>query len=391
MKRSTVLILIIITIALNVFMTQKCDFNREKVPGQLLNRKENSENFDNAELRREINEKLNLSRQNSITSAVEKIEPAVVSINVIKTEVVRRTTDPFSNPFFGFFDIPYKRNVQSIGSGVIFTEDGYIITNSHVVKGATKIVVILADSRQFGAKLIGIDDLHDVAIIKINKGKNLPVAKLGSSEHLIIGEWAIAVGNPYAFLIKDSKPSVSVGVISATDRNFAENQNGKIYKKMIQTDAAINPGNSGGPLVNILGEVIGINTFIFSESGGSVGIGFSIPINRVVKIAKELIKYGKIRQVWLGFKVQDLSPMIAGYLNLNSLDGVIVNYLANRGPAQKSGLKRGDVITHINGLAVKNADEAEIAVSDISVGEKINVTVKRGSKSKTIEIIADEY
>ncbi len=226
-------------------------------------------------------------RINSITEAVKAVEPAVVSINVIKTEYVRAVS-PFGFGFFDFFgSIPLLRQVESIGSGVIYDPKGYIVTNAHVVSGATQIKVILPDKREFSGTVAGIDEIHDVAKIKIT-GNNLPVAEMGNSNDLIIGEWSIALGNPYGFLMNDSKPSVSVGVISAVNRNFAARQDRREYKSMIQTDAAINPGNSGGPLVNINGEVVGINTFIFSENGGNIGIGFAIPINSVKTILAKI-------------------------------------------------------------------------------------------------------
>ncbi|MBN1948169.1 MAG: trypsin-like peptidase domain-containing protein [Candidatus Cloacimonetes bacterium] len=335
--------------------------------------------------------KLETGRQNAITKAVGIVQPAVVSVNVIKTEIVRRYINPFDNPFFGFFDnVPYRREVQGIGSGVIISEDGYIVTNAHVVEGATKLSVSLPDGRQFEGTLIGFDSIHDLAVLKI-EGRSLPCAQLGSSHDLIIGEWAIAVGNPYGLLIKDSRPSVSVGVISALDRNFGENKDGKIYRKMIQTDAAINPGNSGGPLVNIYGEVVGINTFIFSETGGNIGIAFSIPIDRVKKITGELIEHGKIRDIWFGFKVQDITPILASYLNLNNTDGVIVNIVDKNGPAEQAGLLKGDIIIEINSNYIKDANAAELAVTDIAVGDEIVIKALRNGQEVMIEIVAIEY
>ncbi len=227
------------------------------------------------------------TRENAITKAVRMVEPAVVSVNVMKTELVR-TRNPFGFGFFDFFDsAPMQRQVQSIGSGVIYDAEGYIITNAHVVSGATQIKVVLPDKREFDAGIIGIDQIHDIAKLKIT-GHNLPYAKLGDSKNLIIGEWSIALGNPYGFLMNDSKPSVSVGVISALNRSFAPRADKHVYKGMIQTDAAVNPGNSGGPLANINGEVIGINTFIFSENGGNIGIGFAIPANTVKAILAQM-------------------------------------------------------------------------------------------------------
>jgi serine protease Do len=336
-------------------------------------------------------EKLHVSRHNSITKASKMIEPAVVSINVIKTEIVRRVMNPFDNPFFGFFDYaPYRREIKSIGSGVIFNEKGYIITNAHVVEGATQIRVVIEDGREFDSEKIGEDPIHDIAILKIN-GSDLPVAKLGASDDLIIGEWAIAIGNPYGYLIKDNKPSVSVGVISAVNRDFAENRDGKIYRKMIQTDASINPGNSGGPLVNIYGEVIGINTFIFSETGGSIGIGFAIPIDTVKEIAEELITYGKIRDIWFGFKVQDINPMLAKYLNLKNQDGVIIAIVEPKGPADKAGLKKGDIVSKINNHVIRNSKDAELAVREIKVGDKFSISIVREGKEGEIKIEAVEH
>ena len=240
-KNNLILILAIIIIAFLLYER----YSEKRASSQVLEQLRGvpTEVDENSEFKESDIDKINNSRQNAITTAVEMIQPAVVSVNVIKTRIVRRRT----SFFFGFYDeIPY--NIKGIGSGVIFNKDGYILTNSHVVEDATEIKVILTDNRQYDGKIIGIDSVHDIAVLKVNGG-DLPFAKLGKSAELIIGEWAIAVGNPYGFLIKDSKPSVSVGVISAVNRDFAENEQGKIYRRMIQTDAAINQGKSGGPLV----------------------------------------------------------------------------------------------------------------------------------------------
>ncbi len=228
------------------------------------------------------------SRQNAITRAVDEVQDAVVSVNVIKTQIYRGRY-PSSLGFFGFFDFfgPMQRQVQSIGSGVIYDPEGYIITNAHVVEGATEIKVVLPDQREFYAEFIGLDSVHDVAKLRI-RGNNLPAARLGNSDNLMVGEWSIALGNPYGYLMNDSKPSVSVGVISALGRNISPDDSGSKYLNMIQTDTAINQGNSGGPLVNIHGEVIGINTFIFSETGGNIGLGFAIPINTIKEIVDRI-------------------------------------------------------------------------------------------------------
>ena len=390
MRRNDVL-LIIAFVLIVLFVYTKCEKEENREVPPVLSTEffeaQPEEIPDNkeAEKREERSQELKISRHNAITKAVELIEPAVVSVNVIKTKILRRRM----GFFFGYYDeVPY--NIKSMGSGVLFTEDGYILTNAHVVEGATEIKIILSDDRQFDAELIGVDSVHDVAVVKI-EGENLPHARLGTSSDLIIGEWAIAVGNPYGFVIKDSKPSVSVGVISAVNRDFAENKEGKVYRRMIQTDTAINQGNSGGPLVNIYGEVIGLNTFILSESGGNIGIGFSIPIDRVKKISGELIKYGKIRAIWFGFKVQDINPMLAQHFKLETMDGVLVNFVEESAPSYQAGLRKGDIIIEINGQKITNTEEAELSVTDISVGDKIKIVVIRDGKTIELQIDAVEY
>ena len=384
MNRNHVIFILILTVIVLIFYPVinknrelKENLNSELILEDSLSKRDIDKNIKTDEVYS--------SRRNAITNAAGIVEPAVVSVNVIKTQMVKRR----HSFFFGFYDeVPYS--IQGIGSGVIFSPDGFIITNAHVVEGATEIKIILTDTRQFDAKVIGIDTSHDIAVIKI-EGDELPFAKFGDSDELIIGEWAIALGNPYGFLIKDSKPSVSVGVISAINRDFAENKDGKIYRHMVQTDAAINQGNSGGPLANIFGEIIGINTFIFSESGGSIGIGFAIPVNAVKKSVRELIEFGKIRQIWFGFKVQEINPLIASHLELKSLDGVLVNYIQSKSPASEAGLKEGDIVTEINGNIINDTRDAELAVSDISVGDEIEIGIIRNKNALKLILKALEY
>ncbi|HEX38258.1 MAG TPA: trypsin-like serine protease [Candidatus Cloacimonetes bacterium] len=343
--------------------------------------------------RMKLNDEVYQSRQNAITTAIEQVKPAVVSVNVIKTEYVQ--TSPFNSMFFdfyrGFLPRTYKREVQNLGSGVIITEDGYVITNSHVVENATEIRVYLNDGRNFQAEVIGTDEVHDIAVIKLKDvDEQLPSAHFGDSDDIIIGEWTIALGNPFGYLIKDSEPTVTVGVVSALNRNFHSNED-RLYKKMIQTDAAINPGNSGGPLVNINGEIIGINTFIFSKSGGSLGMGFAIPANRVKHIIQEIIQYGGIRPIWFGFKVQDITPSIAQSLGLERTDGVIVSFIQKEGPAEEAGLQRGDIIIEIDKQIVKDTDDAEIAVSDGRIGEALKIRVIRDGLERELSLTPREY
>jgi serine protease Do len=388
-RNNVILIIFLVLVAIILYQHYKEPEPRE-LPQELQQEMEEeavakSEGAVQPSYKQEDLQVLEVTRRTAITRAVEKVEPTVVSVNVIKTRYVRRRL----SFFFGFYDeIP--QNIKSIGSGVIFSKEGYILTNAHVVEGATKIKVILEDNRQFEAELIGTDSIYDIAVLKI-EGKDLPVAKLGNSDDLIIGEWVIAVGNPYGFLIKDSKPSVSVGVISAVNRDFAQDRNGKIYRKMIQTDAAINPGNSGGPLVNIYGEVIGLNAFILSESGGNIGLGFAIPINRVKKRSRELIKYGEIRQIWLDFGVQDLNPALAEYYGLSTDEGIIVTSIDKNTPAAKAGLQKGDIIVAINEYKVTDVESAQLAVADITVGESIVLQIIRDGINKEIIIEAVEY
>jgi len=385
MKRNDVLIIMALIII--TFFAYTRFFNRnEKLPEIALPKVAEPEIQD----READMMELHINRQNSITNAVSLVQNTVVSVNVIKTEIVRSQNNPFHSFFFNSNDNSgYRREVKSIGSGVIISKDGYIITNSHVVEKATQIVVILPDNRHFDAELIGLADRQDIAVLKI-VGEDLPVATLGTSSDLIIGEWVIALGNPYGFMIQDSKPSVSVGVISAVERDFNISRDGKIYRQMIQTDAAINPGNSGGPLANIYGKIIGINSFIFTETGSNIGMGFAIPIDRAMKMVEEIIEFGKVRTVWLDFGVQDINAMSAEYLGLQSEDGVIVTSIDKNSPAGKAGLKAGDVIVGINDNMVKSVEEAQFAVSDVTVGDVINFTILRDETALTIVIKAIE-
>ncbi|HEV7839299.1 MAG TPA: trypsin-like peptidase domain-containing protein, partial [Gemmatimonadaceae bacterium] len=234
-------------------------------------------------------EALNSSRRTAITDAVARVAPAVVTV---QTEVVERVPADVFEQFFG--GRSGQRSNAGLGSGFIVRADGAIVTNAHVVAGATRISVAMRDGKTYPAKLIGIDSTNDLAVIKID-ARDLPVAPLGSSTNLLIGEWAIAIGNPYGFILANTEPSVTAGVVSGTGRNLAGQSEGAgVYVDMIQTDASINPGNSGGPLVNAAGEVIGVNSSIFSPSGGSIGIGFAIPINRAKRVTEDLLAHGVV-------------------------------------------------------------------------------------------------
>ncbi len=337
------------------------------------------------------------SRATAIVRAAQRVGPAVVSITVIQTRVVRTSPrSPFWDPFFDQFfrdffgEHRYIERVPSLGSGVILTEDGLIVTNEHVVHEGTDIKVTLTDGRQFDAEIVASDPEYDLALLKID-AERLPYAELGDSDSLIIGEWAVAIGNPFGYLLEDTHPTVTVGVISALHRNVKTSEEiAGVYTDMIQTDAAINPGNSGGPLVNSLGQVIGINTFIISKSGGSMGLGFAIPINRVKFILDEYTRYGKIRQIWIGLIVQEITPLIAYSLGLESTEGVIISQVDSGSPAAKAGLRRGDVIIEVNGISVENYDSARKAIFGARVGDELKFTILRESKPKAVSLIVEE-
>ncbi|MCS7258959.1 MAG: trypsin-like peptidase domain-containing protein [candidate division WOR-3 bacterium] len=321
-----------------------------------------------------LDAELNNSRVTAIVRAAQKVSPAVVSITVIQERIVTTTPffTPFSDPFFDEFfrDFfprrQYKEQVQSLGSGVIINKDGDIITNAHVVEKATKIKVTLPDDREFDGEIIDIDPTYDLALVRI-KGKDLPFAVLGNSDDLMIGEWCIALGNPFGFLLEDAHPTVTVGVISALNRTIKSGRGDeRVYRNMIQTDAAINPGNSGGPLVNALGEVIGINTFIFSRSGGSEGIGFAIPINVVKKFIKDAQSASKKRlneaeiqkfKTKIGLVVADNNYALMRKYQLNSAEGVVVLEVERNSIGEILGVAPGDIIISLNNERPKNAED----------------------------------
>ncbi len=295
-------------------------------------------------------------RRNAVVIAVEKTSPAVVNIKARK--IIERYANPFRDlfgndffsPFFGNIFPGYKEKIleQSLGSGVIIdAEKRLVLTNAHVIMGASQISVKLLDGRQFDADLVGSDPDFDIALLRI-KGKGpLPQAKIGTSSDLMVGETVIAIGNPYGF-----SNTVTTGVVSALNR-CVETPHGK-YFGFIQTDAAINPGNSGGPLLNILGEVIGINTAIYARAQG---IGFAIPIDKAKAVIYELLHYGEVKPVWLGIFGQDVDPSIANYLGLREPQGMLVTEVIRNTPAWNKGIKPGDVVLFINGYAIEDKDD----------------------------------
>ncbi len=338
------------------------------------------------------NEAISVSRRTSIVSAVERAGPAVVSI-VATFQMQRRGFSRMSDdPFFGHFVVPrlYTREEPNTGSGVIIDEAGYIVTNAHVVRlgdfTAQRIQAVLTDGRSLACTLVGVDIMSDLAVLHV-EGEDMPVAALGRSDDILTGEWAITIGNPLGLAIADARPAVAVGVVSAVGRDFRRQQGSRtVYRDMIQTDATINPGNSGGPLVNALGEVIGINTFIISESGGSEGVGFAIPIDRVRRVADELIQYGGPRRGRTGLSVIDITEYVAQELNIVNRLGVLVNEIDPDSPAARAGVRVMDIIRKINGVAIASYPDAREALYGTLVGDSIELEVERESRLMTLSL-----
>ena len=329
-------------------------------------------------------------RRNAIVRAIEEVNPAVVSIGII---VQRRYINTYYDDYWDYFmrrPRTTREYYPKVGTGFVINSEGIVVTNHHVIEGGREVVVTLQDGREVAGEVIGADKTLDIAVIRI-KGENFPYAPLGDSDDLIIGEWAIAIGNPYGSLLQDNRPTVTVGVISAVNRQFRGSaEEGRYYQNMIQTDAAINPGNSGGPLVNSRGEVVGINTFIFSKSGGSIGLGFAIPVNTVKRVVREILTYGKVRDVWLGFQGQEIGTLMARSLGRSTADGVIVTYIEPGSPAAEAGLKRGDVIVAMDGIAIKGASDANAKIHSLQVGDRLVLTVERDGRSAEVTVVARE-
>jgi len=345
--------------------------------------------------RQQITEELQNQRCNAITRAIGEAVPAVVGISVTQVrEFVARSPlweDPFLRDIFP--PTILRQQVKNLGSGFIISPDGYIITNEHVVHGATEVVVTLTGGGDYKATIVGSDPYSDVALLKVD-GKDLPHLKFGDSGKVIMGEWAIAIGNPFGLFEINDTPSVTVGVVSATNRDFDRTADGRVYSDMIQTDASINRGNSGGPLVNCLGEVIGMNTMIFTEGGGgSLGVGFAIPINRIREIIDELRSTGMVnRNYWIGLSVQNLNPAIASSLGLDSDNGVIISEIGPGSPAQKAGLRVGDVIMEIAGIRVQNYRSIQSIMDkvDLRVGDKLPLKISRDGKTMMMNVLLEE-
>jgi serine protease Do len=331
------------------------------------------------------------SRRTAIVTAAQRVSPSVVTVSVISTRVMR--ADPFGGTFHDeFFDrfFPqqeYRQRVPSMGSGFIVDGSGLVITNDHVVHDAEDIKVTLSDGRQIGAKVIGSTPIYDLAVLQVD-AKGLPAAPLGDSDRIMVGEWAIAIGSPFGYLLNDTQPTVTAGVVSATHRDVKSDASTStgVYKDMIQTDAAINPGNSGGPLVNADGEVIGINAFIFTPSGGSIGLGFAIPINLAKRVMGEIRQYGRVRQAYPGMTVQEVTPGLARRLGFSDDGGLVVTRVDDAGPAGRAGVKVGDRIRKVDGHTVDTVDDAQKSIYGKTIGDRLKLTLDRGGKAVDITL-----
>ena len=330
-------------------------------------------------------------RESAVVKAVRKVSPVVVNIS---TEFeVRGRKNPFSefgldsyfDSFFrDFFDPGFEQQYKrtSLGSGVIIDgKRGFILTNEHVIKKTGTITVVLKDGREFGAQIVGADPDSDLAVLRISSETALPDIEMGNSDDLMIGETVFAIGNPFGF-----SNTVTTGVISAINRSFRVDDT--VYHDFIQTDASINPGNSGGPLLNINGELIGINTAIYAKAQG---IGFAIPINNAKKIVSDLIKYGEVVHAWIGIIVQEIDERLARYLNLSDKIGVLVKKVENNSPAHRAGIKNGDVILSIKKRSVASEKDYQFIMRDFTEGETLDIKLLRDNQEKRVKVKATVF
>ena len=325
----------------------------------------------------------------SFADLAEKLSPSVVNISTT-TLIEQKSRDiptfPPGSPFEDFFkqfDKPgnKKRRAQSLGSGFIIDKTGFIITNNHVIDNAEKIMVILYDDTSFEATVVGKDPKTDVALLKIDPKKTkLKAVKFGDSNRLRVGDWVMAIGNPFGF-----GGTVTAGIVSARGRNLSGS-----YDDYIQTDASINRGNSGGPLFDMKGNVVGINTAIFSQSGGSVGIGFAVSSNLAKQVTDQLKQYGRTKRGWLGVLIQEVSDEIAESLGMKTARGALVSSATEGGPAEKAGVKTGDVIVNFNGIDIKNMKELPKVVAGTPVGKSVPLIILRNGKELTLNVTLGE-
>lgn len=323
-------------------------------------------------------EAVTASRQTAIVTAVAHASPAVVNISAIR--IVERYNEWW---FWDDLLYPRRRSLREVGSGIIIDKKGHILTNHHVISGADSITVTISDGRESAARVIGFDYLSDLALLEVDAGTVLPEIQWADSDALLIGEWVVAIGNPFNLSIGDAQPTVTVGIVSATQRAFAVED--RYHEDLIQTDASINPGNSGGALVNIHGQLIGINTVIRSTSGGSQGVGFAIPVNKARKVIQQIIEYGSVIPPYLGIKeIQPVTEDLAEKLSISHNTGVLISEVEKRSPAADAGIKRGDVIIDISGYRIKSENDFQAVTRLLPLHQPIACElIRRGKKRQT--------
>lgn len=322
----------------------------------------------------------------SYAHAVKITSPAVVNIYTAKVVAQRRPRlleDPMLKHFFGegIPSVPRKRLETSLGSGVIISEKGYIITNNHVIEGADEIQIALKDGRNFQAQIIGADPESDIAVLHVN-ATDLPAITLGQSEAIEIGDVVLAIGNPFGV-----GQTVTMGIVSATGR---DRLGLSTFENFIQTDAAINPGNSGGALINAFGHLIGINTAIYSRSGGSQGIGFAIPIDSAKDIAEQIIQFGHVVRGWIGIEIQNISAELAESFGLKNTNGVLIAGVLKKGPADNAGLRPSDIILAVNGVTVIDGKHAINMIARSKPGTSVNLTLQRAGQTLKTQVVTSE-
>ena len=323
---------------------------------------------------------LSLSDYPDFTYAAESAVDAVVYVKVVAKDLVARVPDSIFDFFFGYGGAPQEREKVGSGSGVIIRPDGYIVTNNHVVEGATEIQVTLNNNKTFDAKLIGTDPATDVAIIKID-AEGLPVIPFGDSDKLRLGEWVLAIGSPY-----DLRSTITAGIVSAKGRSMPNYKGEFKIESFIQTDAAVNPGNSGGALVDKKGNLVGVNTAIISQTGSYAGYSFAIPSNMVKKVAEDLIDFGSVKRAVLGITMTPLTDEIVEDLKLSSFDGVYITEVLKGSTADQAGVKTGDVLIAVDSVKVRNASSVQEAVNNYRPGDKAELTVIRDGKEKVLNV-----
>ena len=392
---ATLLILMVVIFARNKFLArQEAGISGTERAASMFRSRADSEKIKRIQGEVDI--------RNAFIEVADKVGRAVVTISTERTQKIMPQRQPFSfrgpglgdspfqgeSPFEKFFEdffgrFPEKEFKQKgLGSGFIIDAEGHILTNYHVIEGAEKINVTIPDGRNFDAIVQGADPRRDLAVIKID-AKDIPVSSLGDSELVEVGEWVVALGNPFGHILKSPKPTVTAGVISALHRQIPAPGGSRGYLDMIQTDAAINPGNSGGPLCDLNGNVIGINVAIFSTTGGYQGLGFAIPINEAKRILSDLIAGKEIAYGWIGIGVQDITPEIAQYFGLPDIKGVLISQLVPEGPAKKAGLQEGDIIRSIDGAPINSVNDLLREINDKNIGEVVDIGIIRdGQKIK---------